>query len=117
MAFKYNATLQKKLEDIFSEGGYTVRYERGNFQNGYCVLEKMKVVVINKFHESEMKINSMMDLLMSIQDLELENLSSESTELYQKIKAERGGLFEDGTELNIDTTAETTEPNAENKAE
>ncbi len=104
MAFKYNATLQKKLEDVFSEGGYTVRYERGNFQNGYCVLEKMKVVVINKFHEAETKINSMMELLVSIQDLELENLSSESMELYQKIKAEKGDLF--NTETDTTQTEE-----------
>src|SRR3954469_11969205 len=98
MALKYNAALLKNLEDVFREGGYTVRYERGNFQNGYCVLEKMKVVVINKFHEVETKINSMMELLLSITDLELENLSSESTELYQKIKAEKGDLFNAGSD-------------------
>jgi hypothetical protein len=95
MAFKYNATLLKKLEDIFKEGGYTVRYEKGSFQNGYCVLEKRKVVVINKFHEADARINSMMEILMTIEDLELENLSSESLELYQKIRTERvDTLFE-----------------------
>ena len=62
MTLKYNASLLKKLEDIFREGGYTVRFERGNFQNGYCVLENRKVVVINKFHELETKINSLMEL-------------------------------------------------------
>ena len=61
MNLKYNAALLKKLEDIFREGGYTVRFERGNFQNGYCVLEKRKVVVINKFHEVDAKINSLME--------------------------------------------------------
>ena len=113
MAFKYNATLQKKLEDIFSEGGYTVRYERGNFQNGYCVLEKMKVVVINKFHEPETKINSMMELLMNIDDLALENLSSESATLYQKIKTEKGDLFSDGTT----DTAASSESNTQETGE
>jgi hypothetical protein len=87
MSLKYNAALLKKLEDLFREGGYSVRFERGNFQNGYCVLEKRKVVVINKFHEMEAKINSLTEILLTIEDLELENLSSESTELYQKIKA------------------------------
>lgn len=91
---KYNASLLKKVEDIFKEGGYTVRYERGNFQNGYCVLEKRRVVVINKFHEPEGKINSMIDILMNINDLELENLSSESMQLFQQIKTERETLFE-----------------------
>lgn len=93
MSFKYNAALLKKIEEIFKEGGYTVRYEKGNFQNGYCVLEKRRVVVINKFHEVDAKINSMMEILANIQDLELENLSSDSAELFQQIKAEKAGLF------------------------
>ncbi len=90
---KYNATTLKKIEDIFKEGGYTVRFEKGNFQNGYCILEKRRVVVINKFHEVEAKINSMVEILISITDLELENLSSESTQLYQQIQAEKAELF------------------------
>jgi len=95
--FKYNAVLLKKIEDLFKEGGYTVRYEKGNFQNGYCVLEKRKVVVINKFHEPEAKINSMMEILMTVESLELENLSSESLELFRKIKSEKAEtLFEHG---------------------
>ncbi len=93
MNLKYNAALLKKVEDIFKEGGYTVRYEKGNFQNGYCILEKRRVVVINKFHEVEAKINSMMELLVAITDLELENLSSESVQLYQQIKTEKETLF------------------------
>lgn len=91
---KYNAGLLKKIEDIFREGGYTVRFEKGNFQNGYCILEKRRVVVINKFHEVEAKINSMIEILLSIADLEMDNLSSESTQLYQQIKAEKMSLFE-----------------------
>lgn len=93
MGFKYNATLLKKLEEIFKEGGYTVRYERGNFQNGFCILEKRRVVVINRFHEPEGKINSMIEILSTIEDLELENLSSESAELFQQIKLEKESLF------------------------
>lgn len=93
MNVKYNAALLKKVEDIFKEGGYTIRYEKGNFQNGYCVLEKRRVVVINRFHELEAKVNSMMELLVTIQDLELENLSSESVQLFQQIKAEKETLF------------------------
>jgi hypothetical protein len=89
MSLKYNAASLKKLEDIFREGGYTVRFERGNFQNGYCVLEKRKVVVINKFHEMDAKINSLTEILLNIEDLDLGSLSSESTELYQKVRAEK----------------------------
>lgn len=91
---KYNINLLKKVEDILKEGGYSIRYEKGNFQNGYCVLEKRRVVVINKFHEPEAKINSMVEILLNVSDLELENLSSESVQLYQQIKAEKETLFE-----------------------
>ena len=95
MAFKYNAALLKKIEEIFKEGGYTVRYEKGSFQNGFCVLEKRRVVVINRFHETDARINSMIEILGSIEDLELSTLSSESLELYQKIRAEKvDNLFE-----------------------
>jgi hypothetical protein len=93
MAFKYNLTTLKKLEDIFKEGGYTVRYERGNFQNGYCVLEKRRVVVINKVHEPEAVMNSLVEILANLEDLELDNLSSESTEMYQRIRTENLELF------------------------
>lgn len=86
---KYSINLLKKIEDIFKEGGYTIRYEKGNFQNGYCVLEKRRVVVINKFHEPEAKINSMIEILLNITDLELENLSSESVQLFKQIKSEK----------------------------
>ena len=102
MAFKYNNTLQKKLEEIFQEGGYSVRYERGSFQNGYCILEKRKVVVINRFHELDAKINSLMEILVNIEDLELDNLSSESMELYQRVRAEKMELF-GGQDEALDT--------------
>ena len=91
---KYNVNLLKKVEDILKEGGYSVRYEKGNFQNGYCVLEKRRVVVINKFHEPEAKVNSMVEILLNTHDLELENLSSESVQLFQQIKTEKETLFE-----------------------
>ena len=34
-----------KLEDILGESEYVVRYERGNFQSGWCLLESKKIVV------------------------------------------------------------------------
>lgn len=94
MTLKYNAALLKKIEDIFKEGGYSIRYEKGNFQNGYCILEKRRVVVINKFHEPEAKVNSMIEILLNITDLELENLSSESTRLFQQIRTEKESIFD-----------------------
>ncbi|MBS1617833.1 MAG: hypothetical protein JST76_04910 [Bacteroidetes bacterium] len=77
---KHNAAFQKKVEDILGEGGYVVRYEKGNFNSGFCVLEKKRVVVINKFHSLEAKINSLVEIL-GIVDLDLSEMSDASKKL------------------------------------
>ena len=82
---KYNTAFQKKIEDILHEGGYIVRYEKGNFNSGFCVLEKKRVVVINKFHPLDTKINSLIEIL-GIVELEMSGLSKESTKLFEELK-------------------------------
>ena len=64
----------KKLETWYKEAGYLVRYERGSFQAGYCVLENKKVVVINKFFDLEARINALVDILAQIIPSLRENL-------------------------------------------
>ena len=46
---KYTQAALDKLENILSESEYIVRYERGTFQSGWCLLEQKKIVVLNKF--------------------------------------------------------------------
>ncbi len=82
---KYNTAFQKKIEDILHEGGYIVRYEKGNFNSGFCVLEKKRVVVINKFHPLDTKINSLIEIL-GIVELEMSGLSKESVKLFEELK-------------------------------
>ena len=36
---KLTQTTLDKLEDILGESEFVVRYERGNFQSGWCLLE------------------------------------------------------------------------------
>ncbi len=43
--------------------GYKVRYEKGNFKTGACMLQNSKVVVVNKFSNLEMKISALVNLL------------------------------------------------------
>lgn len=86
--FKYNNDLLKKIEDIFGDAGYTVRYEKGNFQSGWCILEQRKVVVVNKFHQLDTRINSLMEILVQV-DINTDELSHESLELLQKVRAEK----------------------------
>jgi len=50
---KYTQNILDKIERIAEEAGYVIRYERGNFQSGYCILQAKKVIVLNKFFQTE----------------------------------------------------------------
>ena len=60
---KYTQATLDKIEAILDEAEYVLRYERGNFQSGYCILEQKKVVVLNKFLQLEGRINTLIDLI------------------------------------------------------
>jgi hypothetical protein len=81
---KYTQSTLDKLESIPEQSGYVLRYERGNFQSGYCILEAKKVVVLNKFLQTEGRINTLLDL---IPQLEINNdlLTEEAKKLYKEV--------------------------------
>lgn len=81
---KYTAHNLKKLESLFEELGYIIRYEKGNFQSGYCIVEDRKIVVINKFFDTEGRINSLLDILPNI-PAEGVALSDAAKRLYQEL--------------------------------
>ncbi len=82
---KYNTTTLQKLEKILGEAEYVIRYERGTFQSGYCILELRKVVVVNKFLDVEGRINTLLELI-PILNIDLDILTHESQKLYEDIK-------------------------------
>ncbi|MGV3530122.1 MAG: hypothetical protein ACO1OO_14565 [Flavisolibacter sp.] len=84
---KYTQTTLDKVEKIVEESGYIVRYERGSFQSGFCILEDRKVVVLNKFLQLEGRINTVIDLMPHLK-LNEEQLSPESKKLYKDIMGE-----------------------------
>jgi len=81
---KYTQTTLDKLEAVVEEAGYVLRYERGTFQSGYCVLEERKVVVLNKFLQTEGRINTMIDLIPQL-EINTDLLSEDSKKLYMDI--------------------------------
>lgn len=81
---KYTQTTLDKLESIPEQAGYVLRYERGSFQSGYCILEERKVVVLNKFLQTEGRINTLIDLLPSL-NIDTEILTEESKKLYNSV--------------------------------
>lgn len=64
---KATKQLQEKLEAIFKALGFRIRYEKGNFKSGYCMIEDQKVVVINKFFPLDSKIIAMAEILKSME--------------------------------------------------
>ncbi|MCX6211725.1 MAG: hypothetical protein NT104_04085 [Bacteroidetes bacterium] len=74
-----------KLEDILGESDFVVRYERGNFQSGWCLLEAKRIVVLNKFLNLEARINTLLELI-PILDIQFDKLTHDSQKLYTEVK-------------------------------
>lgn len=82
---RYTQTTLKKIEDVFSELDYTIRYEKGNFQSGYCLVENRRIAVVNRFFDTEARINCLLDILSNI-EFDPQTLSEASRDLIQKSK-------------------------------
>ena len=81
---KYTKSNLQKLELLFKEQEYTIRYEKGNFQSGYCVVQARKIAVINKFFDTEARINCLLDILSTIIVM-VNVMSAPSKTLYKSI--------------------------------
>lgn len=81
---KYTSGVLKKAEKLLEEAEYIVRYEKGNFHSGYCILEDKKVVVVNKYFETEAKVSTLLDIIAGLK-IDTSKLSEHSKEFYLKI--------------------------------
>jgi hypothetical protein len=81
---KYTNHFLTKMEDLIAESDYTLRYEKGNFKSGYCVLKDQKIIIINKFYTMEGKINALYEILRSL-TLDTSRFTEKSLKLYQEI--------------------------------
>ena len=82
MVMKYTQTTLDKIERVLDEAEYIVRYERGTFQSGYCILEERKVVVLNKFLQMEGRINTLIDIIPQLK-IHPETLTPEARKIYE----------------------------------
>ncbi len=91
---KYTQSTLDKLEAIPEQSGYILRYERGTFQSGYCILESKKVVVLNKFLQTEGRINTLLELIPQL-EINTDALTEESKKIYlgivSKLETETNG--------------------------
>lgn len=73
-----------KIENLLEEIGYKVRYEKGNFKTGACVIQNAKVIVVNKFSNLEIKINSLVQILREF-DLSKEQFDDKQWSFYKSL--------------------------------
>lgn len=82
--FKYTRHSLKKLEHLFEQIDYTVRYEKGNFNSGYAIVEDRNIIVINKFYDVEGRINVLLDILGQI-EVPLDRLEEKTAKFYKQL--------------------------------
>ena len=81
---KYNQLTLNKIEKILEESEYVIRYERGTFQSGYCILEERKIVVLNKFLQTEGRVGILIDLIPQL-NIDPSQLSPETRKAYEEV--------------------------------
>ncbi len=96
MKIRFTPAFLSNLEKVFSQAGYVVRYEKGNFQSGYCILNQKKVVVVNKYYTTEGKVNCLLEIL--------HHVSWDFSELQEAEKKLYTGL------MKLKASQETTPP-------
>ncbi|WP_317164327.1 hypothetical protein [Sphingobacterium sp. SGG-5] len=67
--------------------GYKIRYEKGNFRTGACVLQHTKVIVVNKFSTLEIKINSLIQLIREF-EINIKDLDEKQGQFYKSLLKE-----------------------------
>lgn len=65
----------QKLEAILEEANYTLRYAKGNFKSGFCVIKEQRQIVINAFAPKEAREGILADIIRSL-DLDHSQLST-----------------------------------------
>ena len=76
-----------RLSAIVHEAGYLLRYERGTFQSGWCLLEQKRIIVLNKFLDTEGRVNTLLELIPQL-PIDVDKLTHESQRLYEEVKKE-----------------------------
>lgn len=84
MQVKYTSQYLNTLEELFAESDYILRYEKGNFKSGYCILKDTKIAIVNRYFTLEGKINSLIAIIRSIA-LDASKFSIKSKKVYFEI--------------------------------
>ena len=81
---KFTNHFLHKLEDLIAESEYILRYEKGNFKSGYCLLKDTKVAVVNKYYSLEGKISYLVDIVKEI-EIDPQELSASNKKVLSEL--------------------------------
>lgn len=59
------------LKDLANQMGARVRFERGDFKGGYCIIKEDKIIVINKLSNLQRKV---LTLTSALKELGVEDI-------------------------------------------
>ncbi len=79
----------EELENFVRGLGLIPRYERGDFEGGYCVLKEQKMIVINKLANTQKRISLLAQSIVEIgvdESLMPENVKSIIEDELAKLK-------------------------------
>ncbi len=83
---KLGPALLTRLENLAQTLGLIIRYEKGNFKGGYCILENQRLVVINKFYPVETRCNTLIEVIQHFRNqIATDILTTEQNKLLEKI--------------------------------
>jgi hypothetical protein len=88
---KYTRPFLESLEQIVAENNFILRYEKGNFKSGYCIIKESRVIVVNKYFTLEGKINSLADILKTL-DIDTAQMSEKSIKRYKEVMQSTASL-------------------------
>ncbi|MDH5397031.1 MAG: hypothetical protein OEX02_02730 [Cyclobacteriaceae bacterium] len=81
---RYSKHYLAKLEDLLSETEYILRYEKGSFKPGYCILRDKKIIIVNKYYPVDGKINCLLEIIRLIQ-VDVKRLSEKNRKLFMQL--------------------------------
>lgn len=90
---KYTKPFLGRLEDLFAESDYVLRYEKGNFKSGYCVLKDTKIILVNNYYPLDGKINCLLEIIRTV-PLDNSRFSDKNKKLLAELLTQEPTLFD-----------------------
>lgn len=86
---KYSTKTLTQLEDTIKENEFVLRYEKGQFNSGYCIIDNRKVIIVNKFFQTESRINTLLEIINKLKTTGSFHISEEVEGMFPPLKSEQ----------------------------